>query len=79
MESYKTNGVCAVRIDFGVRGGIVEKVSFTGACSGNAQGVSRLVEGMSAEEAVKRLRGIKCGNKDTSCPDQLAKALEKYL
>lgn len=76
---YAPSGVCSKGIDFELEDGIVKNVRFTGGCSGNTQGVAALVEGMSAEEAVRRLKGIKCGYKPTSCPDQLAKALEASL
>ena len=78
--TYKTNGVCAKSIDFEVDGGNkVRNVTFEGGCSGNTQGVAALVEGMAVEEAIRRLKGIRCGSKPTSCPDQLATALENYL
>ena len=73
---YKTQGVCSSSIDIEMDGNIVESVKFTGGCNGNLQGISALVKGMSAEEAISRLKGIRCGFKNTSCPDQLAKALE---
>ena len=60
-------------------GNIIKSVVFTGGCNGNLQGISRLVEGMSAEDAITRLKGIKCGFKPTSCPDQLAIALESIV
>ena len=56
--------------------GVIKSVAFTGGCHGNLQGISRLVEGMKVEDAISRLKGIKCGFKSTSCPDQLARALE---
>ena len=77
MQSYKTKGTCSSRIDFDVVDGKVTGVKFIGGCSGNTQGVARLVEGMSIEEVITRLNEIKCGFKNTSCPDQLAKALKK--
>jgi uncharacterized protein (TIGR03905 family) len=73
--TYTPNGVCSRQINIKAEDGIIKKVEFTGGCSGNTQGVSRLVEGMSVDEAIKRLSGIKCGFKETSCPDQLSKAL----
>ena len=73
---YQTQGTCSSAIDIEVKDGIVESVKFIGGCSGNTQGVSALVKGMRVEEAISRLKGIKCGFKPTSCPDQLAKALE---
>lgn len=76
---YKTNGTCSSEIDVEVKDGIIESVKFTGGCNGNLQGISSLVKGMRAEDAIERLRGIRCGMKPTSCPDQLAKALESML
>ena len=79
MYTYRTNGVCSMAINFDIDDDKVKSVEFIGGCSGNTQGVARLVEGMPVEEAIKRLEGIKCGNKPTSCPDQLASALKKAL
>lgn len=79
MHTYKTHGVCSQAIQFELDGDIIKKVDFIGGCSGNTQGVSRLVEGMKAEDAIARLEGIKCGPRPTSCPDQLAKALKEVL
>ncbi|MED9904605.1 MAG: TIGR03905 family TSCPD domain-containing protein [Lachnospiraceae bacterium] len=73
---YKTSGTCSTAIDIEVTEGIIESVKFTGGCNGNLQGISSLVTGMKVEDAITRLKGIKCGFKSTSCPDQLAKALE---
>ena len=77
--TYATSGTCSKQIDFELDGNIIKAVAFTGGCHGNLQGISKLVEGMTAEEAIKRLRGIRCGSKTTSCPDQLAIALEAAL
>ena len=74
---YKTHGVCSSAIEFEVKDGKVTGVRFVGGCSGNTQGVARVVEGMDVHEAISRLEGIKCGFKPTSCPDQLAKALKE--
>ena len=74
--TYKPQGVCSRRIQFSVEDGVVRNVSFEGGCNGNSKGVAALVEGMKVEEAVRRMRGITCGYKSTSCPDQLARALE---
>ena len=74
---YKTKGVCSSTIDFEVNDGKVTGVKFAGGCNGNAQGVSCLIEGMDKDEAISRLEGIRCGMKQTSCPDQLAKALKE--
>ena len=76
---YCPQGVCSRKIDIDVENGIIQKVVFTGGCSGNTQGVSRLLEGMTVEDAIARLGGIKCGFRPTSCPDQLARALKKSL
>ena len=77
--SYKTSGTCSRQIDFDLEGNVVHNVSFQGGCNGNLQGIIRLVEGMDAKEAIGRLRGIHCGPKATSCPDQLSIALEQAL
>ncbi len=77
--TYTTKGVCARMIEIEVENGIVSRVEFTGGCSGNTQGVSRLVEGMEVNEAIRRLSGIRCGFKATSCPDQLACALKQIV
>ncbi|MEE0896018.1 MAG: TIGR03905 family TSCPD domain-containing protein [Acutalibacteraceae bacterium] len=74
--SYKTKGVCSRLINIEVQDGIVTKVKFDGGCNGNTKGISALVEGMKVEDVINRLEGIKCGFRDTSCPDQLAKALK---
>ena len=76
---YRTKGTCSVAIQLELDGEMVKSVEFIGGCSGNTQGVARLVEGMNAREAITRLKGIGCGTKPTSCPDQLARALEKAL
>ena len=75
---FQTRGVCSSAIDFDVVDNKVTNVRFQGGCSGNTQGVAALVEGMNIDEAIKRMKGIKCGFKSTSCPDQLATALEQY-
>lgn len=75
---YKTSGTCSSAIDFEVEDGIVKNVKFIGGCNGNTQGISKLVEGMPADEVISRLEGIKCGFKSTSCPDQLSKALKEW-
>ena len=76
---YKTQGVCSSLIDIEMNDNIIESVKFTGGCNGNLQGISALVKGMSAEDAISRLKGIRCGFKNTSCPDQLARALESIV
>ncbi len=77
--TYKTAGVCSRGISFEIEDGKVKNVCFNGGCNGNTKGISSLVEGMDAKEAIKRLEGITCGFKNTSCPDQLAKALKEAL
>lgn len=75
---YKTSGVCSSGIDFEVVDNKVTNVKFIGGCSGNTQGVAALIEGMDIDEAIRRIEGIKCGFRPTSCPDQLSKALLQY-
>ena len=77
--SYRPQGTCSKLMTFEVEGGIVRKLEVIGGCNGNLQGLSRLVEGMRAEEVIEKLRGIRCGYKPTSCPDQFAIALEQAL
>lgn len=74
---YKPNGVCSYEMIIEVEEDIVKKVTIVGGCAGNTVGVSKLVEGMKIDEVIKRLKGIPCGYKGTSCPDQLARALEE--
>ncbi|MBE5934874.1 MAG: TIGR03905 family TSCPD domain-containing protein [Lachnospiraceae bacterium] len=76
---FKTKGTCSTKIQFDVIDNKVTSVSFTGGCNGNLKGISSLIEGMDINEAIKRLEGITCGFKSTSCPDQLATALKDYL
>ena len=76
---YKPKGVCSQSIEINMNGNVIDSVTFTGGCNGNLQGISSLVKGMTAEEAISRLKGIRCGFKSTSCPDQLAQALESVL
>lgn len=77
--TYIPNGVCSRQINIEVENGMVTKLEVIGGCHGNLQGISKLVEGMKVEEVIKRLKGINCGNKGTSCPDQIARALEEVL
>ena len=79
MYSYKPKGVCSRNIDFEIVDNKIAEVSFTGGCAGNLLGISTLVKGMEVHEAIKKLKGIKCGEKSTSCPDQLAIALEQFV
>lgn len=75
--SYRTSGVCSRTIYFEIEDDIVKNVRFEGGCNGNTKGLAALVEGMKKEEVIKRLEGIRCGFKGTSCPDQLANALKQ--
>ena len=75
---YKTQGVCSREISFEVKDNTLTNVQVVGGCSGNTQGLSRLIEGMDIDEAITRLDGIHCGPRPTSCPDQLARALKQY-
>lgn len=75
MYEYKTKGTCSQMIYFDLEDGKVKNVQFLGGCNGNLKGIGALVEGMDIDEAISRLQGITCGNKTTSCPDQLAQAL----
>ena len=77
--TYQTSGTCSKLIEVSLDGDVVRSVHFVGGCHGNLQGISKLVEGMPAREVIGRLRGICCGMKPTSCPDQLACALEQAL
>lgn len=75
---YKTKGVCSQQINFDIDDdNIIHAVEFVGGCDGNAKGVASLLEGMAVDEAITRMEGIKCGYKNTSCPDQLAQALKQ--
>ena len=76
---YKTSGTCSQRILFEINEGKVYNVQFIGGCNGNLQGISKLVEGMDADEVINRIKGICCGMKPTSCPDQLATALQEAM
>lgn len=77
--SYTPRGVCSAQIDFEIVDGIVKNIHFTRGCSGNTQGISRLCEGMRAEDVISRLSGVDCGGRGTSCPDQLATAISLAL
>ena len=80
VYTYTPRGVCSQKITFELDDrGVILNCRFTGGCSGNTQGVSALVTGMSARDAIAKLEGIKCGFKPTSCPDQLSKALREAL
>ena len=77
MAVFNTKGVCSRSIEIELDGDTVKSVKFNGGCNGNTQGVAALVKGMKVDEAISRLKGIDCGGRGTSCPDQLAKALEQ--
>lgn len=74
---YKTKGTCSQRIFFEIEDGTLKNVQFLGGCNGNLKGICSLVEGMDVNEVIKRVEGIRCGMKATSCPDQLAQALKE--
>jgi uncharacterized protein (TIGR03905 family) len=79
MYSYSTKGVCSTNISFEIVDDKIAQVIFTGGCAGNLFGISSLVKGMKVTDAIDKLKGIKCGNKSTSCPDQLALALNSLV
>lgn len=76
---YTPKGVCSRKIEIDIENGIINKVRFVGGCNGNTQGISKLVEGMKAEDVISRLEGVNCNGRGTSCPDQLAKALKEAI
>lgn len=77
IYTYKTNGTCSSHIQLELDGNILKKVHIVDGCDGNSQGIARLAEGMTVEEIKEKLSGIRCGGKSTSCPDQLARAVEE--
>lgn len=79
MEKYMTSGVCSSEIQFEVEDNLIKEVAFIKGCPGNTLGVASLIKGMDVHEAINRLKGIDCRGRGTSCPDQLAKALEQYV
>ena len=79
MQSYYPQGTCSTEIRFELADGVLRKVEFSDGCEGNLTGIGRLVTGMKVEDVVAKLKGIPCEGRDTSCPDQLAKALEHWL
>ena len=79
METYQTSGVCSKEIQFEIEDNKIKSVNFIGGCPRNLIGISSLVKGMNVEVAIQKLKGIPCCTKETSCPDQLAKALGRYL
>ena len=76
---YKTKGTCSRMVILDIEDGVITDCEFVGGCAGNTQGVAALVKGMKAEDAAKKIKGIRCGFKPTSCPDQLARAIEEAL
>lgn len=76
---FKTQGTCSSFIEYEIEDGVIKDVKFIGGCSGNTQGIAALVKGMQATEAIDKLKGIRCGYRSTSCPDQLAKALTQNM
>lgn len=79
IYTYKTQGTCSTHIELEIEDDIVQNVVFWNGCNGNLQGISRLVKGMAVSEVVSRLSGIRCASRSTSCPDQLAKALQEMM
>ena len=75
--TYKTQGTCSSHIELEVEGGVISEVFFWGGCNGNLQGIRALAKGMKIEDVIQKLKGIRCGNRPTSCPDQLCKALRQ--
>ena len=75
---YKPKGTCSTNIVLRINDGVIQSAEFTGGCSGNLEGICRLVEGMNADDAYHKLKGIRCGRKPTSCPDQLAHVIDIY-
>lgn len=78
-HQYRTRGTCSREITFDLEDGIVKNIRFQGGCNGNTKGIATLAEGMEATEVIRRLKGLDCNGRGTSCPDQLAKAVEQAL
>lgn len=76
---YKPEGVCSREMIFEIENGVIKSLNILGGCDGNRKGIAKLVEGMKIEDVIEKLKGIECGYKGTSCPDQLSIALEKYI
>jgi len=76
---YRTSGTCSSKIEFDLDGEIVRNVCFTGGCNGNLKAIPRLIEGINANEVISRVKGVTCGPRNTSCADQLSRALEQAL
>lgn len=79
MKVFKTSGVCAREIRFSIEDSTIKNVEFIGGCDGNLNGISKLVKGMKLTDVISKLENTTCGRKNTSCPDQLAKALKEYM
>ncbi|MCL2185053.1 MAG: TIGR03905 family TSCPD domain-containing protein [Treponema sp.] len=79
MYEYLTHGTCSSRICFNIEDGKLSSVKFDGGCNGNLKAIGKLVEGMDVQEVIKRLKGLTCQGRGTSCADQLVKAIEKYI
>ena len=77
--TFYPQGVCSMMIEIELEGDIIKDVVFTGGCNGNLSGISKLIKGMNAEEVIEKLEGTRCGVNETSCPDQLSKALRQAL
>lgn len=77
--NYRTKGVCSSMISFDINDGVVSNIRFMGGCNGNLKGIASLAEGMKAADVIEKIKGTKCGFKNTSCPDQLAAALEEAM
>lgn len=77
LYTYKTKGTCSTHIELNVEEGVIKDISFWNGCNGNLQGISKLVKDKPVKEVVALLEGIRCGSRSTSCPDQLAKALQE--
>lgn len=76
---YKPEGVCSREMIIEIENGVIKSLNIVGGCDGNRKGIAKLVEGMKIEDVIEKLKGIECGYKGTSCPDQLSIALEKYI
>ena len=77
MNVYKTKGTCSREIHYSVKDGVVESIEVIGVCNGNLKGICRLITGMPVEQVIKAFKGVDCGGRGTSCPDQIAQALEQ--
>ena len=77
MNIYKTKGTCSREIHYSVKDGVVESIEVIGGCNGNLKGICRLITGMPVEQVIKAFKGVDCGGRGTSCPDQIAQALEQ--